>query len=220
MQSKKLFRNPFPRSPLHLASICRWPTRPADHVCYDPSRPLLEVKFATVRTHGAPPEARVHALISCSIPKPARRALSSPQLPHRSAHRRHFGRATKFSPAKTFLPWEFSAPARSPAHSHFAAGPPLRRILVCGRKPTPPPPSQLKFRRTRTPHPGADSALSPPNPTFFAPAPPAQPRFRRPRSPPGTHLNLVGAFQPHTRGLIRSHPARPRSGRYVFRSSN
>jgi len=139
MQSKKLSGNRLP-----TVTIAPRQHLPLAHgvllimSCYDPSRPALGVKFATVRTHAAPPEARVHATYLLLDPE-----TSAPRLSIAANYLTALRTAatsavaTKISrPRKRFLPWEFSAPARSPAPiSQFCRWSAASiGFLVCGRE--------------------------------------------------------------------------------------
>jgi len=172
--------------------------------CYDPSRPALGVKFATVRTHAAPPEARVHATYLLLDPE-----TSAPRLSIAANYLTALRTAATSAVATKYLAREnvstlgiFGTGAL--ARTHLAVLPLVRRfdrILVCGREAHPTAAFATKMSaELERPILAADSrTLAAESDVLCTCTTSPTPLFDGRDLRPGTHLNLVGAFQPHTR---------------------
>jgi ornithine cyclodeaminase/alanine dehydrogenase-like protein (mu-crystallin family) len=172
--------------------------------CYDPSRPALGVKFATVRSHPTPHQDRVHANYLLLDPETnatrlsiAANYLTAVRTAATSAL------ATKYlsrENASTLGVFGTGALART----HLAVLPLVRRferILVCGREAQPTADFANKMStELERPIVAADSrTLAAESDVLCTCTTSPMPLFNGHDLRPGTHLNLVGAFQPHTR---------------------
>lgn len=172
--------------------------------CYDPSRPAFGVKFATVRSHPAPLEERVRANYLLLDPE-----TSEPRLSIAANYLTALRTAATSAVATKFLAREnvstlgiFGIGAL--ARTHLEVLPLVRRfqrIIVCGREEQRTADFAAKMSAElerpilatdpRTVAAESDvicTCTTSPTPLFHG-------RDLR----PGTHLNLVGAFQSHTR---------------------
>jgi ornithine cyclodeaminase/alanine dehydrogenase-like protein (mu-crystallin family) len=172
--------------------------------CYDPSRPALGVKFATVRSHPAPLEPRVHATYLLLDPE-----TSAPRLSIAANYLTALRTAATSALATKYLAREnvstlgvFGTGAL--ARTHLAVLPLVRRfdrILVCGREAQSTAAFAIEMSaELKRPILAADPrTLAAESDVLCTCTTSPTPLFDGRDLRPGTHVNLVGAFQPHTR---------------------
>jgi ornithine cyclodeaminase/alanine dehydrogenase-like protein (mu-crystallin family) len=172
--------------------------------CYDPGGRALGMKLVTVQNNPARPEDRIQATYLLLDPDTARPRLTIPAnylTDIRTAATSAV--ATKFlAPADARVLGIFGTGRQAQAHLKLLPlARPFQRVLVCGKD----------FRRSREFADGMAAALTIPIEAVDAPTCAAQsdvicactnahtPLFDGNLLRPGTHLNLVGAFQPQAR---------------------
>jgi ornithine cyclodeaminase/alanine dehydrogenase-like protein (mu-crystallin family) len=177
--------------------------------CYDPSRPSLGIKFATVRSRSEPLQPdqlqdRVHASYLLLDPETA-----APRLSIAANYLTALRTAATSALATKYLAPEtvstlgvFGTGAL--ARTHLAVLPLVRnfqRILVCGREaqPTTAFASEISVELDRAVVAADSRTLAAESDVICTCTTSPSPLFDGHTLRPGTHLNLVGAFQPHTR---------------------
>jgi ornithine cyclodeaminase len=172
--------------------------------CYDPSRPALGVKFATVRSHPAPHQDRVYANYVLLDPE-----TNATRLSIAANYLTAVRTAATSALATKYLAGEnvstlgvFGTGAL--ARIHLAVLPLVRRfdrILVCGREALPTADFATKMSsELGRPILAADPhTLASESDVLCTCTTSPTPLFNGRDLRPGTHLNLVGAFQPNTR---------------------
>ena len=172
--------------------------------CYDPCHTALGVKFATVRTHPAPLEERVHATYLLLDPE-----TSEPRLTIAANYLTAMRTAATSALATKYLANEnvstlgvFGTGAL--ARTHLAVLPLVRsfqRILVCGREaqPTANFATQMSTELQRTILAADPRTVAAESDVLCTCTTSPTPLFDGRDLRLGTHLNLVGTFQLHTR---------------------
>ncbi len=172
--------------------------------CYDPSRAALGIKLVTVRSHPAPLQDRVHATYLLLDPE-----TGEPRLSIAANYLTALRTAATSALATKYLAREnvstlgiFGTGAL--ARTHLAVLPLVRsfeRILVCGREaqPTADFAAQMCAELQRPVSAADPRTLAAESDVLCACTTSPTPLFDGRDLRPGTHLNLVGAFQPHTR---------------------
>ena len=172
--------------------------------CYDSSRPALGVKLATVRSHPAPQQDRVHATYLLLDPE-----TGVPRLTVAANYLTALRTAATSAVATKYLAREdvstlgiFGIGAL--ARTHLSVLPLVRRfqtILVCGREsqPTADFATEMSAELERLIIPADSRTIAAESDVLCTCTTSPIPLFDGRVLRPGTHLNVVGAFQPHTR---------------------
>ena len=172
--------------------------------CYDSFRPALGVKFATVRGHTAPRQDRVHATYLLLDPE-----TGAPRLTVAANYLTALRTAATSAVATKYLAREdvstlgiFGTGAL--ARTHLAVLPLVRRfrrILVCGREsqPTADFATEMSSVLERQIIASDSQTIAAESDVLCTCTTSPIPLFDGRVLRPSTHLNLVGAFQPHTR---------------------
>ena len=172
--------------------------------CYDPSRPALGVKFATVHSHPAPLQDRVHATYLLLDPE-----TTEPRLSIAANYLTALRTAATSALATKYLARENASTlgvfgTGALARTHLAVLPLVRRfqrILVCGREAQPTADFATKMSaELDRPILAADPrTLAAESDVLCTCTTSPTPLFDGRDLRSGTHLNLVGAFRPQTR---------------------